>query len=94
VRPRPARREAALNAAKAEASRDWTPEYSPPSMLPERFKKGQLLRKAASVSPAMILTVSACLRALLQGNPLGCAEGPCTCSHAQPGVALQTEVQR
>lgn len=43
--------------AKTEASRDWTPEYVPPSILPERFKKGQFLRKAASVSGAMILKV-------------------------------------
>jgi len=46
--------------AKTEASRDWTPEYVPPSILPERFKKGQFLRKAASVSGAMILKVCVC----------------------------------
>ncbi|WIA36024.1 hypothetical protein OEZ86_007385 [Tetradesmus obliquus] len=50
-----ARREAALAVAKAQASRDWSPEYVPPSIVPQRFKKGTLLRKAAAVSPAMIL---------------------------------------
>ncbi|KAF6260138.1 pyruvate kinase [Scenedesmus sp. NREL 46B-D3] len=50
-----ARREAALSVAKAQASRDWSPEYVPPSIVPQRFKKGTLLRKAALVSPAMIL---------------------------------------
>jgi hypothetical protein len=47
--------------AKTEAARDWTPEYVPPSILPERFKKGQFLRKAASVSAAMILKVNGSL---------------------------------
>lgn len=50
-------REAALQVAKTVASRDWTPEYTPPSIMPERFKKGQFLRKAATVSAAMILKV-------------------------------------
>lgn len=58
-------REAALALAKSQASRDWTPEYVPPSILPQRFKKGTLLKKAALVSPAMILKV--CVR-----------EGDCT----------------
>jgi hypothetical protein len=40
-----------------ETSKDWSPEYTPPSILPERFKKGQFLRKASCVSPAMILKV-------------------------------------
>jgi hypothetical protein len=48
--------------AKAQASRDWSPEYVPPSIVPQRFKKGTLLRKAAAVSPAMILKVEAILR--------------------------------
>lgn len=52
-----ARREAALSAAKAQASHDWTPEYVPPSIIPQRFKKGTLLKKAARVSAAMILKV-------------------------------------
>jgi hypothetical protein len=43
--------------AKAQASRDWSPEYVPPSIVPQRFKKGTLLKKAALVSPAMILKV-------------------------------------
>lgn len=50
-------REAALQAAKVETSKDWSPEYVPPSILPDRFKKGQFLRKASCVSPAMILKV-------------------------------------
>jgi hypothetical protein len=53
--------------AKAVASRDWSPEYSPPSIVPQRFKKGTLLKKAALVSPAMILKVrNQQLQAVLQ----------------------------
>lgn len=46
-----------MQAAKVETSKDWSPEYVPPSILPDRFKKGQFLRKASCVSPAMILKV-------------------------------------
>ncbi|KAF8059377.1 hypothetical protein HT031_005182 [Scenedesmus sp. PABB004] len=50
-----ARREAALAVVKKAASRDWTPEYLPPSIVPQRFGKGSLLKKAARVSSEMIL---------------------------------------
>eukprot|EP00775_Hariotina_reticulata_P004018 gene4018-4268_t len=52
------RREAALTVAKAQAARDWTPEYIPPTLIPtlQQQAKGQLLRKAAQVSSAMILS--------------------------------------
>jgi hypothetical protein len=55
-------REAALSMAKAQAARDWTPEYIPPTVIPtlQQHAKGQLLRKAAQVSSAMILSVRSC----------------------------------
>ena len=65
-----------MQVAKVEASRDWTPEYVPPSMLPDRFKKGQFLRKASSISAAMILKVTAVCRyacvVVLCGGGRGC----------------------
>jgi hypothetical protein len=52
-----AKREAAVNALKQEMSKDWTPEYTPRSIVPPDFKQGDVLLKTARISPAMILQV-------------------------------------
>ena len=51
------RREAMVSALKQEKSKDWEPEYVPKSIVRPSFKKGDVLRKTARVSAAMILQV-------------------------------------
>jgi hypothetical protein len=51
------RREAMVSALKQQKKKGWQPEYVPKSIVPPSFKKGDVLRKTARVSAAMILQV-------------------------------------